>query len=48
MQEDAAWIPLFSRIHYFVAGERVEPFELSWNGWVSTNYRFIAMKQPTS
>lgn len=45
VQADAAWIPLFSRIHYYVAGERVEPFELSWNGWVSTRYHSIAVRE---
>ena len=45
VQEDAAWIPLFSRLHYYVAGERVAPFTPSWNGWVSTRYRYIALKE---
>lgn len=48
VQRDAAWVPLFSRTHYFVASERVEQLKASWNGWVSTSYRFIAMKEPTS
>lgn len=44
IQEDAAWVPLFSRTHYFVVGSRVERFEASWNGWVSTRYRYITLK----
>ena len=44
IQEDAAWVPLFSRLHYYVAGERVDNFDFSWNGWVSTRYRYISLK----
>ena len=44
IQEDAAWVPLFSRLHFYVAGERVDNFEFSWNGWVSTRYRYISLK----
>ena len=43
VQEDAAWIPLFSREHYYVAGERIDWIPLSWNGWVSTRYRDVAV-----
>ncbi len=43
VRQDAAWIPLFSRLHYYVAGERVSAFEVSWNGWVSPRYSDIAI-----
>ena len=45
IQEDAAWIPLFSRYHYYVAGNQVENLEFAWNGWVSPRYRYIKLKE---
>lgn len=45
IQEDAAWIPLFSRTHYYVAGDRVDEIKTSWNGWVSICYRDIAVNE---
>ena len=44
VQEDAAWIPLFSRLHYYVAGERLEGFRTSWNGSVKNNYRYMSVE----
>ena len=44
VQEDAAWIPLFSKQHIFVASSRVEGFRVSWNGWSSNNYRNVSVK----
>ena len=44
VQEDAAWIPLFSRLHFYVLGERVEGFSTSWNGSVKNNYRYFSVK----
>jgi ABC-type transport system substrate-binding protein len=43
VQEDAAWIPLFSRLHYYVAGERLGGFRSSWNGSVKNNYRYMSV-----
>ena len=39
VQEDAAWIPLFSRQRDYVTSERVAGFKASWNGSVKNNYR---------
>ena len=44
VQEDCAWIPLFSNQHYFVVNERVKNFEVSWNGWTNTKYRDIVIE----
>ncbi|MCR5825816.1 MAG: ABC transporter substrate-binding protein [Oscillospiraceae bacterium] len=41
VQEDAAWVPLLSRIHYFAVSDRVENFHVSWNGWSFGFYRGI-------
>ncbi len=45
VQEDAAWIPLFSRLHYYVTGERVEGIRTSWNGSVKNNYRYMSIRE---
>ena len=45
IREDAAWIPLFSRTHMYVTGERVEHFETAWNGWCEPVYSRITLKQ---
>ncbi|MBR1559209.1 MAG: ABC transporter substrate-binding protein, partial [Clostridia bacterium] len=45
VQEDAAWIPLYSKLHLFVVNSRVSGFEVSWNGWSSTNYRHVAVSE---
>ena len=39
VQEDAAWIPLFSRDRYYVVSDRVSGFDATWNGSVKTIYR---------
>lgn len=44
VQEDAAWIPLFSRLRYYVTGERIEGMQASWNGSVKNNYRRMSVK----
>ncbi|HCI73733.1 MAG TPA: peptide ABC transporter substrate-binding protein [Lachnospiraceae bacterium] len=43
VQKDAAWIPLYSRDHYFVVSKRVEGFKVSWNGWSSNRYSDVAV-----
>ena len=44
VQEDAAWIPLFSRQRYYVAGKRLDGIKASWNGSVKNNYRLMSIK----
>ncbi len=44
VQEDSAWIPLFSRQHGYVLGERVEDFGVSWNGLLTTRLRDMSLK----
>lgn len=39
VQDDAAWIPLFSRKHLYVTSERLEGFTYMWNGSVKNAYR---------
>ena len=45
IQDDAAWIPLFSRQHYYVVGDRVEEFRVSWYGGVKPCFRDMKLKQ---
>ena len=43
VQDDAAWIPLFSRQRYYVTSERLQGFRASWNGSVKNNYREMSI-----
>ena len=45
VQDDAAWIPLYSRQHFYVVGDRVKKFCVSWNGWYTTSFRDMIMKE---
>ncbi|MBQ7670218.1 MAG: ABC transporter substrate-binding protein [Clostridia bacterium] len=36
--EDAAWIPLFSKLHFYVVSGKVGGFSMSWNGWSSVKF----------
>ena len=44
VQEDAAWIPLFSRLRIYALSERVEGVQASWNGSVKNRYRDVTVK----
>ncbi|MBR5109469.1 MAG: ABC transporter substrate-binding protein [Clostridia bacterium] len=44
VQEDAAWIPLFSRLRFYVTSERVAGIRSSWNGSVKNEYRYLYIK----
>ena len=39
VQEDAAWIPLYSRDRCYVTSERLEGITAAWNGSVKNEYR---------
>ena len=44
VQDDAAWIPLFSRMRYYVVSERAEGVRATWNGSVKNVYREVTIK----
>lgn len=44
IQEDAAWIPLYSRERYYVTSDRLEGIQASWNGSVKNKYREMSIK----
>jgi peptide/nickel transport system substrate-binding protein/oligopeptide transport system substrate-binding protein len=43
VQDDAAWIPLFSLEHLFVVQPKVKNFKVSWNGWSNMPYNGIVI-----
>ena len=43
IQDDAAWLPLYSKEHLFVVGPGVTGFSVSWNGWSNGYYRDVAV-----
>ena len=43
VQEDAAWIPLFSRLRYYVTSKRLQGIQSSWNGSVKNMYREMSI-----
>jgi ABC-type transport system substrate-binding protein len=43
VQEDAAWIPLYSRMRYYVTSTRLEGIQASWNGSVKNKYREMSI-----
>jgi ABC-type transport system substrate-binding protein len=45
VQEDAAWVPLFSRLRTYVMSERIEGVQSSWNGSVKNRYRDITITE---
>ena len=48
VQEDAAWIPLYSEYHFFVVNDRVKGFHVRWNGWSSSRYSDVSVKAETA
>ena len=41
VQDDAAWIPLFSRLRFYVTSERVKGVKPQWGGVIDDVYRYI-------
>lgn len=44
VEEDAAWVPMFSRSHLFVKGDRVASFTPHWAGYNDTQYINVTLK----
>jgi len=38
IQEDAAWVPLYSKQHIFIVNPRVQNYRVMWNGWTGNMY----------
>jgi peptide/nickel transport system substrate-binding protein len=45
IQEDACWVPLFSKQHLYVVNPRVSGFTVSWNGWSNNYYRNVSVSK---
>lgn len=45
VQDDAAWIPLYSRLYLYVASERLDSIYASWSGSVKNEFRKMALKE---
>lgn len=43
IQDEAVWVPLYSREHLYVVSPRVSGFTVSWNGWSSNYYRNVSV-----
>ena len=43
VQEDAAWIPLFSRHYFYVSSDRLRGLTASWSGSVKNEYRKMSV-----
>ena len=43
VQEDAGWIPLYSRLRFYVTSRRLEGIQASWNGSVKNKYREMSI-----
>ena len=43
VQDDAAWVPLFSKEHLYVVNPRVSGFTVSWNGWSNNYYHNVSV-----
>ncbi|MBP5292125.1 MAG: ABC transporter substrate-binding protein [Lachnospiraceae bacterium] len=43
VHEDAGWIPLYSRLRYYVTSERLRGIQASWNGSVKNKYREMSI-----
>ncbi len=44
IQDDAAWVPLFSRTRLYVTSERLGSFQHAWNGSVKNVYREMSVQ----
>ena len=44
-QDDAAWIPLFSRQRIYVISKRIEGVPVLWNGSMKSRYRELSVKE---
>jgi ABC-type transport system substrate-binding protein len=44
IQDEAAWIPLYSLQHVFLVNERLKGFKPSWNGWSDGWYHYEGLR----
>jgi len=44
IQEEAAWIPLYSVQHVFLVSDRLQGFQPAWNGWSDGRYYYDGLR----
>lgn len=44
IRDEAVWVPLFSTVHKFILGERLERFTPFWAGWGSLYLKDVVLK----
>lgn len=44
IHEDAAWVPMFSRLHLYAVGKNVEGFQVAWNGSSDCTFYNVSLK----
>jgi ABC-type transport system substrate-binding protein len=44
IQDEAAWIPLFTRQHIFIVADRLKGFRIPWNGWSEGWYYYDGLR----
>ena len=47
VHDDAAWIPLYSRVRFYVVGDRLQKFSACWNGRFTPSLRSMELKPVT-
>ena len=45
IHEDAAWVPMYSRLHLFATSKRVQGFKPSWNGLSDQDFYSISLSE---
>lgn len=43
--EDAAWVPMFSRLHLFAVSKRVQNFKVAWNGLSDNDFYALSISE---
>lgn len=43
--EDAAWVPMFSRLHLFAVSKRVQNFKVAWNGLSDNDFYPLSISE---
>lgn len=43
--EDAAWVPMFSRLHLFAVSKRVQNFKVAWNGLSDNDFYGLSITE---
>ena len=45
IHEDAAWVPMYSRMHLWAVSKRIENFKPVWSGVSDRNYYGVSLSE---